>query len=42
MYLIYNEIIKSYDLNKVYKYVEEKYDVLTLNSIKEYLKLTKQ
>ena len=42
MYLIYNEIIKSYDLNKVYKYVEEKYDVLTLNSIKEYLKLTKK
>ena len=41
-HLIFNENIKSFDLNNIFKYVEGKYGVSTLNSIREYLKLSKR
>ena len=40
--LIFNESIKSFDLNNIYKYVEGKYNVIALSSIKEYLKVNKR
>ena len=39
--LVFNEEIKSYDLNKLFIYVERKYNV-SRNSIKQYLKLSKR
>ena len=39
---ILNESIKSYDLNSLYSYVEEKYNVTILSWIKEYLNVNKQ
>ena len=40
-HLIYNEEIKSFDLNQVFKYVERKYNV-SRNLINDYLKLNKR
>ena len=39
--LVYNQEIKSFDLNSIFDYVERKYDV-SRNSIKEYLKVNKR
>ena len=32
-HLVYNDEIKSYDLHTIYRYVENKYERTTLNSI---------
>ena len=40
--LVYNEEIKSHDLHTIYHYVENKYGRITLNSIKEFLKISKR
>ena len=41
-HLVFNENIKSFDLNNIFKYVEGKYGVFTLDSIREYLRLSKR
>ena len=41
-HLVYNDEIKSYDLHTIYRYVENKYERTTLNSIKEFLKINKR
>ena len=37
-----NEEIKSYDLHTIYNHVENKYNVYTLNSIKDFIKYSKR
>ena len=36
---LFNENIKSFDLKSIYGYVEGKYGVVVVNSVKEYLKI---
>jgi hypothetical protein len=40
--LVYNEVIKSYDLHTIYQYVENKYKRTTLDSLKEFIKISKR
>jgi hypothetical protein len=42
MNLVYNENIKSFDLHNIYQYVENKYSVFVLNSVKEFVKISKR
>ena len=39
---VYNEVIKSYDLHTIYQYVENKYKRTTLDSLKEFIKISKR
>ena len=42
MYLVYYQIIKSYDLHTIFQFVESKYGVFVLESIGEYVKISKR
>ena len=39
---LFNQNIKSFDLKLIYGYVEGKYGVIVVNSVKEYLKINKR